>query len=93
VKKLKISQWLICGRKESDRDGLKERKEQASLYFGETARLISERAGEHWEDALGGKEESHRTDTEWDKRVWEEAWEPRAEPVVAEDSLRETGKA
>ena len=31
-------------------------------------------------------------DTEWDKQVWEEAWEPRAEPIVAEDSLRETGK-
>jgi hypothetical protein len=46
-------------RKESDRDGLKERREQASLYVGETARSVSERAGEHWEDVLGGKEESH----------------------------------
>ena len=32
-------------------------------------------------------------DTEWDKQVWEEAWEPRAKPIVAEDSLSETGKA
>ena len=30
--------------------------------------------------------------TEWDQKVWEEAWEPRAEETVAEDSLRETGK-
>ena len=32
-------------------------------------------------------------DTEWDQKVWEEAWEPRAEETVTEDSLRETGKA
>jgi hypothetical protein len=129
-------------------DGLKERKEQASLYVGETARSISERAGEHCEDALGGREESHMLehqaavhrddltpqfrfkvvkrcktalerqvreavriemrgnvlnkkgmfnrgkltrmviDTKWDQKVWEEAWEPRAEEVVTE----ETGK-
>ena len=31
-------------------------------------------------------------DTEWNKQVWEEAREPRAEQTVAEDSLRETGK-
>ena len=37
-------------RKDSDKEGLQERKEQASLYVGETARSISERAGEHWEE-------------------------------------------
>ena len=31
-------------------------------------------------------------DTEWNQQVWEEAWEPRADEVVVEDSLRETGK-
>ena len=31
-------------------------------------------------------------DTERDQRVWKEAWEPRANEVVDEDSLRETGK-
>ena len=30
--------------------------------------------------------------TEWDQKEWEEAWEPRAEEVVTEDSLRETGR-
>ena len=32
-------------------------------------------------------------DTEWDKKVWEAAWEPRAEQEVNTDSLREPGKA
>ena len=27
--------------------------------MGETARSISERAGEHWEGAMGGKDENH----------------------------------
>ena len=125
----------------------------ASLYVGETARSVSERAGEHWEDAMGGKEESHMlehmaaahreetipefrfrvvkrcksalerqvreavriemrgnilnkkgmfnrckltrlvVDTEWDNKVWEESWEPRTEPEMDEDSLRESQKA
>ena len=46
-------------RKLADKEGLRERKEQANLYVGETARSISERAGEHWEGAMGGKEENH----------------------------------
>jgi hypothetical protein len=36
-------------RKLADKMDLKERTEQANLYVGETARSISERAGEHWE--------------------------------------------
>ena len=51
--------FLPGSRKETDRERLQERREQASLYVGETARSISERAGEQWDDAIGGKEESH----------------------------------
>ena len=36
----------------ADMEGLKEQKDQASLYVGKTARSVSERAREHWEDAL-----------------------------------------
>ena len=32
-------------------------------------------------------------DTEWEKKVWEAAWEPRAEQEVNTDSLKEPGKA
>jgi hypothetical protein len=32
-------------------------------------------------------------DTEWDNKVWEESWEPRTEPEMDEDSLRESQKA
>ena len=32
---------------------------EASLYVGESARSLNERAGEHWPDAEAGKEESH----------------------------------
>jgi hypothetical protein len=32
-------------------------------------------------------------DTEWDNKVWEESWEPRPEPEMHEDSLRESHKA
>ena len=152
------SECTLCNepgsRKLKDREGLRERKEQASLYVGETARSIAERAGEHWEGALGGKEENHmlehlaaahrdeqtpsfrfkvvkqcRTalerqvreavriemrgnvlnkkgmfnrckltrmvvDTEWDKEVWEAAWQARPEENEDhEDSLRVSGKA
>jgi hypothetical protein len=38
-------------RKVADRDGLGEKRDMASLYVGETARSISERALEHWRDA------------------------------------------
>ena len=46
-------------RKAKDREGLDDSREVASLYVGETARSISERATEHWRDAEAGKEESH----------------------------------
>ena len=43
-------------RKVADRDGLAEKRDVASLYVGESARSISERALEHWRDAESGKE-------------------------------------
>ena len=39
-----------------------ERRDIPSLYVGETAKSIMERAGEHWADGLAGKEESHMAD-------------------------------
>ena len=45
-------------RKEADKEGLGEKRERASLYVGETARSVSERALERWRDAETGKEES-----------------------------------
>ena len=42
-------------RRVADRDGLAEKREVASLYVGETARYLKERAGEHWADAEGVK--------------------------------------
>ena len=131
---------------------LKERKEQANLYVGETARSISDRAGEHWEGALGGKEENHMLehlaashsdqrvpsfrfrvvkkcktalerqvreavriemrgnvlnkkgmfnrckltrmviDTEWDKKVWEEAWVETPEEEQDLECLKKSSK-
>ena len=47
-------------RKVADRDGLGEKRDMPTLYVGETARSISERAHEHWRDAETGKEESHK---------------------------------
>ena len=49
-------------RKLADREGLAEKRDIPSLYVGETARSIMERAGEHWADGLAGKEESHMAD-------------------------------
>jgi hypothetical protein len=46
-------------RKESDKTSLADVREQPSLYVGESARSLNERAGEHWRDAESGKEESH----------------------------------
>ena len=46
-------------RKESDKSSLEDKREQASLYVGESARSVNERAAEHWRDAEKGKEESH----------------------------------
>ena len=136
-----------------DREALKESKEQANLYVGESARSLFERAGEHWEGALGGKEENHMLehlaishreeqrpsfrfrvikkcktalerqvreavriemrgnilnkkgmfnrckltrmviDSEWEKEVWDEAWEDRPESAVEEDTLKASGKS
>jgi hypothetical protein len=150
------SECTLCNepgsRKEADRESLKEPKEQANLYVGETARSISERAGEHWEGAIGGKEENHmmehlasshreeqlpsfrfrvvkqcRTalerqvreavriemrgnilnkkgmfnrckltrmvvDTEWDKKVWEEAWATKPEEEENLEGILGAGK-
>ena len=38
---------------------LAESREQPSLYLGESARSLHERALEHWRDAEANKEESH----------------------------------
>jgi hypothetical protein len=46
-------------RREQDKQGLEERRALASLYVGDTARSLSERAGEHWRDGEAGKEETH----------------------------------
>ena len=46
-------------RKENDKNGLEERRGIASLYVGESARSVHERALEHWRDAESGKEETH----------------------------------
>ena len=46
-------------RKEADKEGLAEKKGFPSLYVGESARSVAERAAEHWHDAESGKEESH----------------------------------
>ena len=46
-------------RKEQDKKGLEERRDVPSLYVGETARSVHERALEHWRDAENLKEESH----------------------------------
>jgi hypothetical protein len=46
-------------RRVADKEGLGEKRDVASLYVGESARSISERALEHWRDAETGKEESH----------------------------------
>ena len=151
------SECTLCNepgsRKLADRDGLKEKKEQANLYVGETARSLSERAGEHWDGAMGGKEENHMlehlsaahkeeqvpsfrfkvvkkcktalerqvreavriemrgnilnkkgmfnrckltrmvVDTEWDKEVWDAAWEEKPEEEINLDSMKDSGKS
>ena len=46
-------------RKVADQEGLGEKRDIASLYVGESARSLHERAGEHWRDAEAEKEESH----------------------------------
>ena len=57
------SECRVCNppgtRKEADKQGLEERRALASLYVGESARSVAERAAEHWRDAESGKEESH----------------------------------
>ena len=46
-------------RKVADKEGLSEKRDEPSLYVGETTRSVAERAAEHWRDAETGKEESH----------------------------------
>ena len=46
-------------RKEADKEGLAEKRDSPSLYVGETARSVAERAAGHWQDAESGREESH----------------------------------
>ena len=151
------SECTLCNepgsRKQSDKKSLKESKEQPNLYVGESARSLCERAGEHWEGALGGKEENHMlehlsmahrdeqtpsfrfrivkkcktalerqvreavriemrgnilnkkgmfnrckltrmvVDSEWDQKVWEEAWEPRPGGDVEEEILKTSVKS
>ena len=57
------SECTLCNepgsRRKRDEKGLKETREQANLYVGESIRSLCERAGEHWEGALSGKEENH----------------------------------
>jgi hypothetical protein len=140
-------------RSSSDKEGMQERKDNASLYVGESARSLHERAGEHWRDADMRKEESHMieheegvhrgedgpefrfkvikkcktslerqvreavriqlrgnvlnkkgtynrckltrmvVDEEWDKKVWEEAWEPRPEKEEIGETLLAQSKS
>ena len=57
------SECSVCNppgtRKETDKEGLSEKREEPSLYVGETERSVAERTAEHWRDAETGKEESH----------------------------------
>jgi hypothetical protein len=53
-------------RKEADKEGLEEKRERPSLYVGETARSVAERALEHWKDAENDKEESHMLEHQMD---------------------------
>ena len=46
-------------RRVADRSGLAEKGDKPSLYVGESSRSLKERAGEHWADAEGWKEECH----------------------------------
>ena len=50
-------------RRVADKVGLAEKRDVASLYVGESARSLKERAGEHWADAEGWKEESHMVES------------------------------
>ena len=56
------SKCEICNPNEEDKkksSSLKDGRENPSIYVGETARSISERASEHWADYRSGAEESH----------------------------------
>ena len=50
---------VLGGHKERDAEGLEDKREEASIYVGETARSVSERSKEHWKDMEKEKEESH----------------------------------
>ena len=54
----------ICNTKDDDKnknteDKLEKFKKEVGVYAGEFGRSIYERAGEHRQDALGRKEDSH----------------------------------
>ena len=57
------SECTICNpgdsRRVADRERLEDSRAVASLYVGETARSLNERAGEHWEDARSMKDDCH----------------------------------
>ena len=59
-------------RKEQDKESLEDRRAVASIYVGETARSISERALEHWRDGESMKEESHMTEHQQQSHVGEQ---------------------
>ena len=59
-------------RKEQDKISLEDKREVATLYVGETARSISERASEHWRDGESMKEESHMNDHQQQRHVGEQ---------------------
>ena len=59
-------------RKEQDKESLEDKRAVASIYVGETARSISERAQEHWRDGESMKEESHMTEHQQQSHVGEQ---------------------
>ena len=51
-------------------------EDMVGVYVGESARSIYERAGEHWQDVLGNKVESHML-KHWHEKHQDEKGEPR----------------
>ena len=51
--------WDMQPSWQQHKEGLADKRGVPSLYVGESARSLCERAGEHWADAEGWKEESH----------------------------------
>ena len=42
-----------------DIETIEDTREVASIYVGETCRSLNERSGEHWGEAMAGKETNH----------------------------------